>query len=198
MLHGRWPRRYADPAIDGTANRAKTLEFCPNAATAAAERIKTMTPVRLENCFLRAGAVFTEPILSWTSEVPSRFFRALYRSLNNMLYIQPSDFVAPAGVSLGDCSAVLRILGGNSTLTLRANGIIADFPAISPDRIPFANAVIYQGYEAFIAEFKEIEIGSIESNAGYHFAILSDENVLNLLNESVSLLSVQKRTQIAH
>ena len=55
-----------------------------------------MTSVRLHSSLIRAGAVFKVPILSWTAEVPSRFFRALYGALNDMLYIQPTDFVAPA------------------------------------------------------------------------------------------------------
>lgn len=140
-----------------------------------------MTTVRPHNSFIRAGAVFKVPILSWTSEVPARFFRAVYGALNEILYIQPSDFVAPGGLSLGDCSAELRIFGGNSTLTLKANGVIADFPSITPDRIPFVNSVIFQGYEALRAEFSELEVRSIESNAGHHLEIVGDGSVQEVL-----------------
>ncbi len=140
-----------------------------------------MTSVRLHSSFIRAGAVFEVPLLSWTAEVPSRFFRALYGALNEMLYIQPSDFVAPAGVSLGDCSAALRIFGGNSTLTLKANGIFAEFPSISPDRIEFADAVIFQGYQALKTEFGELEIGSIEANVGRHLEITGDSNARDIM-----------------
>ena len=148
-----------------------------------------MISVRLHSSFLRAGAVFKVPILSWTAEVPSRFFRALYGALNEMLYIQPSDFVAPAGVSLGDCSAALRIFGGNNTLTLKANGIIAEFPSISPDRIEFADAVIFQGYQALRTEFGELEIGSIEANAGHHLEITDD-------SKSRDILAVGSQTEL--
>lgn len=140
-----------------------------------------MALVRLKSSSIRAAAVFKEPILSWTSEVPSRFFRAMYGSLNEMLYIQPSDLVAVAGVSLGDCSTALRILGGNSTLTLKATGIIADFLSISPDRIEFSNSVILQGYEAFRTEFSEVEIRSIESNVGHHFEIAGNGQPRDIL-----------------
>ncbi len=136
-----------------------------------------MTSVRLHSSFVRVGAVFKIPILSWTGEVPSRFFRAVYGALSEVLYIQPSDFVAPAGVSLGDCSATLRIFGGDSTLTLRANAVIADFPRIPPDRIQFYNGVIFQSYQALRTEFSELEIGSIEANAGHYLEITGDGKV---------------------
>lgn len=140
-----------------------------------------MATVRLHNSFIRAGAVFKAPILSWTHEVPARFFRAVYGVLNEILYIQPSDFIAPGGLSLGDCSAALRIFGGNSTLTLRANGVIADFPGITPDRIQFVNSVIFQGYNALRTEFSELEIRSIESNAGHHLEIVGDGSAQEVL-----------------
>lgn len=131
-----------------------------------------MTLVRSGSSSIRSAAVFKEPILSWTAEVPSRFFRAMYGSLKELLYIRPSDFVVATGVSLGDCRAALRISGGNSTLSLMANGIIAEFPNIAPDNINLANSVIFQGYEAFRKEFDEIEIDSIESSIGRHFEIV--------------------------
>ena len=140
-----------------------------------------MATVRLHHSFIRAGAVFKEPILSWTSEVPTRFFRAIYGALNDILYIQPSDFIAPGGLSLGDCSAALRVLGSNSTLTLRANGVIAEFPSITPDKIPFVNSVIFQGYQALITEFSELDVRSIESNAGHHLKIVGDGSVQGVL-----------------
>lgn len=140
-----------------------------------------MTTVRLHSSFIRAGAIFKEPILSWTAEVPSRFFRAVYGALNEILYIQPTDFVAPVGVSLGDCSAALRIFGGNSTLTLKANGVIADFPGIAPERIAFANSVIFQGYQALRTEFSELEIGSILANAGHHLEVSGDGKAQDIL-----------------
>lgn len=140
-----------------------------------------MTAFRLHSAFIRAGAIFRVPILSWTAEVPSRFFRALYGALNEMLYIQPSDFVVLTGVSLGDCSAALRIFGGNSTLTLKANAIIAEFPSISHDKIEFADAVIFQGYQALRTEFGELEIGSIEANAGRHLEITGDRKAWDIL-----------------
>ncbi len=140
-----------------------------------------MTAYRLHSSFVRAGAVFKIPILSWTAEVPSRFFQAVYGALSEMLYIQPSDFVATAGLSLGDCSAALRIFGGNSTLTLKANGIFAEFPSISPDRIEFADAVIFQGYQALRTEFSELEVGSIEANAGRHLEITGGSNARDIL-----------------
>ncbi len=139
-----------------------------------------MTAFRLHSAFIRAAAIFKVPILSWTAEVPSRFFRALYGALNEMLYIQPSDFVAPAGASLGDCSAALRIFGGNSTLTLKANAIIAEFPSISHDKIEFADAVIFQGYQALRTEFRELEIRSIEANAGRHLEITGDSKARDI------------------
>lgn len=130
-----------------------------------------MATFRLHSSFIRAGAAFKVPILDWTAEVPSRFFRSIYEALGELTYIQPSDFFAPAGVSLGDCSAALHIFGGNSTLTLKANGVIADFPSITPDRIEFVNSVIFQGYEALRTEFSELEVGTIEANAGHHIEI---------------------------
>lgn len=118
--------------------------------------------------------MFKEPILSWTAEVPSRFFRAMYGSLKELLYIRPSDLVAATGVSLGDCRAGLRIFGGNSTLSLMASGVIAEFPYVAPEQINFANSVIFQGYEAFRREFNEVEIVSIQSNVGRHFEIVNN------------------------
>ncbi len=140
-----------------------------------------MALVRLKSSSIRAAAVFKVPLLSWTSEVPSRFFRAMYGSLNDMLYIQPSDLVAVAGVSLGDCSTALRILGGNSTLTLKATGVIADLPNVLPDRIDFSNSVILQGFEAFRTEFSELEIRSVESNVGHHFEVAGDGQARDIL-----------------
>lgn len=140
-----------------------------------------MAAFHLHSSMIRVGAVFKIPILSWTAEVPTRFFRAIYGALSEMLYIQPSDFVAPAGVSLGDCSAAFRIFGGTSTFTLKANGIIADFPSIMPDRIRFANEVIIQGYQALRTEFSEIEIGSIEANAAHHLKITGDSKARDIL-----------------
>lgn len=140
-----------------------------------------MALVRLKSSFIRAAAVFKEPLLSWTAEVPSRFFRAMYGSLNERLYIQPNDLVASAGVSLGDCSAALRIFGGNSTLTLRANGLIADLPHILPDKFEFTNSVILQAYEALRTEFSELEIRSVESNVGHHFEIAGDGQARDIL-----------------
>jgi len=140
-----------------------------------------MVTVRLNNSFIRAGAVFRVPILSWTPEVPARFFRAAYGTLNEILYIQPSDFSAQGGLSLGDCSAALRIFGGNSTLTLRANGVIAEFPSVTPDRIPFVNSVIFQGYQALRTEFSELDIRSLESNAGHHLEIVGNGSVQEVL-----------------
>src|SRR3989304_8381639 len=107
-----------------------------------------MTTFRPHSSSIRAGAGFKVPILSWTAEVPLRFFRAVHGALNEVLYIQPSDLVAIAGQSLGDCSAVLRIFGGSSTLTLKANAVIAEFPSIASDRVEFVNSLIYQGYQA--------------------------------------------------
>lgn len=140
-----------------------------------------MAAYRLHSSSIRTGAVFKIPILSWTAEVPSRFFRAIYGALSEMLYIQPSDFVAPSGMSLGDCSAALRIFGGTSTLTLRANGMIAEFPSITPDKIGFVDAVIFKGYQALREEFSELEIGSIEANAGHHLEITGDNKTQDIL-----------------
>lgn len=153
-----------------------------------------MTEFSLASLSIRAAAVFKEPILSWTGEVPSRFFQVVYRSLNEILYIQPSDLIAPAGTSLGDCSAALRIFGGNSTLTLKPNAVIAEFPSIEPDRIGFANTVILQGYEALMKEFSELEIGSIESNVGYHLKLKDHAQVHDILT-SDNQTALQKRAQ---
>ena len=153
--------------------------------------------MQLESSFIRAGAVFKEPILSWTADVPSRFFKAVYSSLNELLYIQPSDLVATAGVSLGDCSVAIRIFGGNSTLTLKANGVVAEFPNIGPDKIEFVNTVILKGYEALRMEFSEIEISSIESNAGYHLKLgksTAKNEIFKLDNQS----ALNKRAQEFH
>ncbi len=140
-----------------------------------------MTDFRLHKSFIRAGAVFKVPILSWTTDVSSRFFQAVYGALDEMLYIKPGDFVAPSGVSLGDCSVALRIFGGNSTLTLNATGVIADFPSIDSAGIEFANSVIFQGYQALRTEFSELEIKSIESNAGHHLEIIGDGEAQKVL-----------------
>ena len=155
-----------------------------------------MTSVRLASCYIRASAVFREPILSWTAEVPSRFFRAMYSSLNERLSIHPNDFVAPGGASLGDCSAALRIFGGNSTLTLKANEMIAEFPSLTPDGIELANSVIFQGYEALRAEFNELEIGSIRSNAGNHLEITGDTQVGSILCVSAPTALQQRSKNI--
>lgn len=53
----------------------------------------------------------------------------------------------------------------------KANGIIADFPSVTRDKIDFVNSVIFQGYQALRTEFKELEVRSIESTAGYHIEI---------------------------
>jgi hypothetical protein len=118
----------------------------------------------------------------------------MYNSLNKLVLIRPSDFVALAGMSLGDCSAALRIFGGSSTLTLKADGIIADFPGFAPDRIEFTNSVIIQGYEAFREEFNELGIKSIESSAGYHLEITGDAQAGSLLGANAQPV-LQQRSQ---
>ncbi len=138
--------------------------------------------VRSGDAFIRAGAAFKVPILSWTNEIPSRFFKALYHSLSEILYIQPSDFSAPSGQSLGDCSAVLSIFGGNCSLMLKSSGIIADFPNLGPDRIEWANSVILQGYQAIRSEFDELEISTLETTLGHHFAYSDERRVKEILS----------------
>jgi len=137
---------------------------------------------RLDNAFFRAGAAFKVPILSWTNKIPLRFFEALYGALNKMLYIQPSDFSAPSGQSLGDCNATLSIFGGNSTLMLKPSGIIADFPNLGPDKVDWANTVILQGYEAIRSEFSELEIDTLDATAGYHFAYSEEKRIKEILS----------------
>lgn len=139
------------------------------------------TVIRLDTSYIRTAAIFEEPILSWTSEIPARLFRALYSSLNEILFIQPNDFFAPSGVSLGDCSAGLRIFGSTSTLTLKANAVITDFPNVPADRVQFATTVIYQGYEAFLGEFREVKIRSIEAIASSHFEIHGDKRIEDIV-----------------
>ncbi len=151
-----------------------------------------MTAYSLHSSSVRAGAGFKVPILSWTAEVNSRFFQAIYSALNEVLYIQPSDFVATAGVSLGECSAALRIFGGNSTLTLKANGVIAEFPNITQDRVEFVNSVIFQGYEALRKEFIELEVVSIFSSAGFHLEFTSDGKAQKILTAG-SQTEIQNR-----
>jgi hypothetical protein len=130
-----------------------------------------MKIVGIGNSFIRAAAVFSKPIFFWSPEIASRFFRALYVSLNDTLYIQPTDLIALGGQSLADCSASLRVFGGSSTLTLKANGLIAEFPTISAERLQFTNQVILRGYSAIREEFKELEIASVESNVGHHLKL---------------------------
>ena len=154
-----------------------------------------MTAVRMHSCSIHAGAVFKVPILYWTAKVPSRFFRALYGSLNEMLLIQPSDLIAPAGVSLGDVSAGLRIFGGSNTLTLKANALIATFPNITADRMDFVNSVIFQSYEALRNEFNELEIKSIEANAGYHFEITGEKKNAKDILDAGRHTELEKRAE---
>ena len=152
-----------------------------------------MTAVRLTSSSLRAGAVFEVPILSWTAEIPSRFFQAIHGALNDILYIQPSDLYAPSGISLGDCSAVLRIFGGNSTLTLKANGVSFDFPSTTPDKNEFVDWVIFRGYEALRSEFSELEVASIEAIAGFHLEIIGDAKAQDVLFASSRHTELVKR-----
>ncbi len=154
-----------------------------------------MAAFRLHSSFIRAGAFFKIPILSWTAEVPARFFRAIYGALGELLYIQPSDLVAPAGLSLGDCSAALRIFGGNSSITLKANGVVVDFPHITPDRIEFVNSVIFQSYQALRTEFSELEVKSIEANAGRHLEIVGGSKAQDVLAASAQT-ELQKRAHV--
>ena len=153
-----------------------------------------MTAFRSNSFSIHARAVFKIPLLSWTAEVPSRFFRAIYGALGEMLYIQPSDLVASAGGSLADCSAGLRIFGGNSTLTLKANGVFVEFPSVMPDRIEFVNSVISQSYQALRTEFSELEVRSIEANAGHHIEIAGGGKAQDILAAG-SQMELQKRAQ---
>lgn len=146
-----------------------------------------MTAFRLQSSSVRAAAVFKTPILSWSGDVSARFFQALYGALGEMLYVQPNDLVASGGMSLGDCSAALRVFGTNNMLTLRANTLMADFPNISPDRIEFIDSVILQGYQAFRSEFSEIEIASIEANAGRHYEIIDGSSAGDVIQAASNL-----------
>jgi hypothetical protein len=140
-----------------------------------------MNLVRLDNSAIRATAVFRDPLLSWTAEVPLRFFRAMYGALSNVLHIQLSDFAATPGTTLADCSASLRVFGSNTTLTLRPNALVADFPVIAAAQLQFANSLILQGYEATRSEFSELQIASITSNAAHYFKIADDAQVYDVL-----------------
>jgi hypothetical protein len=152
-----------------------------------------MTAVRLHSSSVRAGAVFEVPILSWTAEIPSRFFRAVYYALNELLYIQPGDLFALSGPSLGDCSVALRIFGGNSTLTLRPNAAIVEFPNTNSDRSEFVDWVVFNGYKALKSEFSEVVIGSIEANAGFHLEFIGDDTAHEVLVENSRHAELAKR-----
>jgi hypothetical protein len=143
-----------------------------------------MSLVRLDNSAIRASAVFREPLLWWTAEAPLRFFRAMYGALSNILHIQTSDLAATAGATLADCSASLRIFGSSNTLTLRANALVADFPAIPAAQLGFVNTLILQSYDAIKNEFTELEAASINSNAAHYFKLIDEKQPQNLLDRT--------------
>ncbi|MEM7120729.1 MAG: hypothetical protein AAF563_05595 [Pseudomonadota bacterium] len=141
-----------------------------------------MDKVDLVSASARAGAIFEEPFLGWSPAIPTRFFKALYTTLNDEVSIQPTDLVGTSGNSLGDYSATLKIYGGSDTITLRPNGVLVDFPTITPDRINFADDIMLKAYNGFLGEFAEVKVTSVEANSSWHLRLGDGDQLSRILD----------------
>ncbi len=153
-----------------------------------------MNSVRAISCSIGSFATFEVPILAWNADVPARFFNAVYSALKGTVTIRPDDFFVANGMSLGDCKAGFRVLGGANTLELTSNSLVATFPYFGGDQAAYVDAIILQTYAAVLNEFSEIRVDSIRSDANHHLALTGGATARDLLAAG-AVKDIEKRSK---
>ena len=74
-------------------------------------------------------AIFAEPVFELVT-VPGRVFEAFYKTLNPRFSTSMSDLRSVGGGSYADVSYRVNLFGGNGTLTITAEGLLAAFQGL--------------------------------------------------------------------
>jgi hypothetical protein len=125
---------------------------------------------KAEQGSVRVVAQFDKPLLSWNA-AQERFLKTVYHNLGQFLRIVPNDLIVTPALSLGDVSVTLKIFSGASSVTMRAQSIVLDFPNVSGDGWGLVDEIISKTKDAFVSEFEEVQISSITAQASAHIAL---------------------------
>lgn len=125
----------------------------------------------------RASFYFIRPIFDWREVFP-RFFKMVYECLGSQIRVQVSDFTgAAAPASMADVRARWAVYGGQSSVTLNADRLEFDFPALFPNDLQLVWHILRTFHDVFPTYFSDCQYDRIESVSNEHLAMPTDPGV---------------------
>jgi hypothetical protein len=129
----------------------------------------------------RVKLYFTEPILDWR-EVHTRFFQMVHKGFQGKLPVHASELSGvPGAATIGDLRARWSIYGGSSSVTLFADRLEFDFPALAPSDYPLAWDILRTIHDLLPATLERWQYDKIESSAFEHLEIPAHVGVADYL-----------------
>lgn len=126
--------------------------------------------------FLHVQQYFDGFALDWR-DLPHRFFKSLHGALGERLNIQASELSANASPQLSEVRARYNIYGGGSAVTLFADRIAFDFPAINGGDLPLIYEIMGTVHDNFPTTFPELKFGRAEVQDLSHLDLGSQDQV---------------------
>jgi hypothetical protein len=127
-------------------------------------------------------AFFERPILDWSGVMP-RFFGMIFKSVGTKIPVKASEFSAVAANNLGEVQGRYNIYGGESSFSLYADRLSANFPVLIPSDYELAGDLLKAVHDAFRSEFPDCSFGRTETSVLDHAEILPPHTVHGFLSK---------------
>ena len=118
------------------------------------------------------NAFFTPPIFD-RGEIPARFFDLVYSSLTQKFMVDLNDLQVLHGNALGDVVAKYKIFGGNSTISMSAGKLSAEFPMAWPSDYLVIEQFLNAIGAGFSEKFPASKFTKVQASVHEHAKIVS-------------------------
>ena len=118
------------------------------------------------------NAVFTPPIFQ-RGEIPARFFDLVYSALTPEFTVDSNDLQVLHGNTLGDVVVKYKIFGGNSTISMSADKLSAEFPMALPGDYQIIEQLLYGIGTGFSEKFPELRIIQVQTSGHEHASVVT-------------------------
>ena len=134
--------------------------------------ISEMVKLRSERVTIILNAAFAPPIFQ-RGEIPVRFFDLIYSSLTPKFTVDSNDLQVLHGNSLGDAVVKYNIFGGNSTISMSADKLSAEFPMALPSDYQIIEQLLYAIGAGFCEKFPNSKIIQVQASGHEHASVVS-------------------------
>jgi len=127
-----------------------------------------LTPFGPLTTDVTVGLNFARPSFDW-ARVPVKFFEVVYGALAPHYALRSRDFSVLPADNYGAVSATYTLFGGNSTITLQPDKLVAQFPSLKPSDSQIVADIMSRVHDEFMNTFEDIPVASFEYREyGHH------------------------------